>query len=216
MPGVSESHGASTIFIRGSFNPAILTPTWLLAKGLIDEIDHAEATGSDGKMVVTPVFSGGRFRWLLYEATREQLKLVSTAETETPERLREFVIGFFNALPETPVATLEVTHFWHARAEEGVWDRLADRFSPANAWADLAPRSELRTVERRIGYDEGHLEITLQPSRREGMAIYLGVERSWHLGESADAQTLVQVLDGNWDDIRRIADEICADILSKA
>jgi hypothetical protein len=211
VPDLGESFGSCVIRLDGAFNPAIVTPDWLLAKGLINESDHEYALELDEQRVlVTSMFSGGRYPWIIVEVARDTLNVSTTDETETPERVRDFLVGLLNALPETPVVQLVVTHFWHVATEPGSWSRLAEAFAPGQAWAPVAGETDLESLERRADLEDGARYFTLEESTREGYELFFRVDRYWPFSEQEGTgpKEARSQLDSQWDDTVRAAEEL--------
>src|SRR5688500_15378777 len=100
------------IALEGHFNPLISQPAWPLQQGLIDEQDLADVLEHKAA-VVSPEFSGARYPWAMIETTRTSMAFASTPGSETPQRVRELVIGVFRLLSHTPVTSITVSHSWH-------------------------------------------------------------------------------------------------------
>src|SRR4051794_23027217 len=102
-----QTFGSVLISLFGHFNPMILQPHWLLANGLIDEADwKLLVEEQEERFVVSPEFAGFRLPWATMETTTERCQVMSEAGTDTPDRIREFVVGVFALLPHTPVERL--------------------------------------------------------------------------------------------------------------
>ena len=200
MPVVGESLGSSVIRLDGAFNPAIVSADWLLGKGLIDEADRQYVLENEA-LVVTPQFSGGGYPWIVVEVTREALHAASTDSTETPERVREFVVGLMGALPETPVHGLTVRYFWHVATGTERWQTIAAELAPDAHWDDVLPDSELSLLDRRAATDHGHVSVSVQSSRRRDFDLYLEVEHYWDFGEppGVGPGAAISTLDEHWE-----------------
>jgi len=206
--------GASDIRLDGAFNPAIVNPDWLLSKDLIDEADRDHVRSGD-RVLVTSVFSGGRYPWIVVEVTRESLHVSSTEATETPERLREFVVGLLSVLPETPVHGLAVSNSWHAAVGPDRWQTIARTLAPATALDDVAADAELESLERRAGRGDGHLSIIVEPSRHDHYDLFVEVERYWDLGGAPVDERVraVETLDRHWEETLGSAEQIVGTVL---
>jgi hypothetical protein len=217
VPGRAEPFGSSVIRLDGSFNPGIVSIDWLLSKELIDEVDREYAL-SEERLLMSPTFTGTLYPWISVEVTPESLTVGSTDETETPERLREFVVGLMRVLPETPVRQLNINHAWHATTGADTWHAIANLLAPRGAWGDVAGDTDLTNLTRRADREGGHIAISLQPSERQSYDLFLGVMRSWILAKppGVDPSAMISVLDKEWDGMLAEAERILAATLELA
>jgi hypothetical protein len=210
VPPASETFGSSTIRVEGAFNPAIVTPDWLLAKGLINEADREFATARDMERVLTTtVFSGAQYPAIAVEVTRELLYTAATEATETPEVLRNFVIGLLRALPETPVHRVSVQHFWHIVTGAQRLTQIAQRLAPAEPWASMAPQSALLSLRRFDPEGDGGTVLVVERSVREHYDLYLAIDRQWELGDEPGVEPVAAIacLEQGWARARTRAEE---------
>lgn len=201
MADVPKPFEQAEIRLWGAFNPAIVTPDWLHLKNLIESADreYVIEEGAD-RMIASSVFAGGRYPWVQVEVSRESLQLLSTPQTETGERIRELAVGLLNALPETPVAQVELSHRSYVALGEERWARLATLLAPKEHVLGPFPGAELETLEYRSARDNGHADLVIEPSYREGYDLYVEYERMWKLADppGADPAQAVAVLDEEW------------------
>ncbi|MEO7818543.1 MAG: hypothetical protein ABIS18_05290 [Actinomycetota bacterium] len=161
-----------SIVLRGSFNPAIMSPGWLLANGLLGE---AEANQAQPEIII-PDISIFTAAWLRCQVTHDQM-LFSTVEPQEFERARDVAVGVLNILEHTPVAFLGLNHEAHIVASSmDVWHRLGDALAPKDLWEPELRLPGMRSVTiEGVRPDEfaGHIQVSVQPSARVQPGIYV-------------------------------------------
>ena len=201
MSDVPKPFEQIEIRLWGAFNPAILTPDWLLGKHLIEEADreYVIAEGED-RFFSSSVFGGGRYPWFSMDVSRESLQLRSTQETDTGERVRELAVGLLAALPETPVGRVHLSHFSFVALGEARWGKLTSVLAPIEPVAKSFRDAEFEAVEYRSPRENGYADLLIEPSQREAYDLYVEYERVWNLAEppGADPAIAVGVLDDEW------------------
>jgi len=186
----------------GAFNPAIVTPDWLLSKQLIDEQDRSYVLqDGEDRFITSSVFSGGRYAWVTLEFSRESLHIQSTSETETGERVRELAVGLLAALPETPVGRVHLSHFMFLTLNQEQTDRLTATLAPVGPILEHFRDAQFEAVEYRSTRERGYADLLVEPSHRDGYQLYVEYERVWELADppGVDPAVAVEVLDGEWE-----------------
>lgn len=166
-----EIEGASVVLV-GSFNPAIISPGWLLANGLIGKEEANEARPE----IIIPDISIFTAAWLRAEVTHERM-LLSSAEPQEFERVRDLAVGILNVLEHTPVALLGLNHEVHIAATSvESWHKIGDILAPKEVWEPelRLPGTRNVTIEgQRSDQFAGHVQVTVQPSVRVYPGIYI-------------------------------------------
>ncbi len=164
--------GAS-IVLRGEFNPAILTPGWLAAQGLLGE---KESTLIHNQAVLNRL-SIFHVSWLNCQATEDQLQL-TTEEPPEFSRLRDVAAGILEVLSHTPISVMGINRHFHFQMptyEE--WHRLGDTLAPKEPWEGLLSLPGTTIVEvqgvRSDSYG-GFIRVNVQPSKQVKAGVYVG------------------------------------------
>jgi hypothetical protein len=160
------------IVVRGNFNPAIFSPGWLLANGLIGKEESEDVRPE----AIVPQVSVFEVAWLRCEVTNDRLA-ISTQSTQEFERLRDIAVGILSTLSHTPVALLGINRFYHLRyADAGAWHRVGDRLTPKEIWDEVLVLPGMRdlTIEA-VRPDEfaGHIQVTIQPSNMVPLGVFM-------------------------------------------
>ncbi|MEZ5682044.1 MAG: hypothetical protein R3E14_12215 [Erythrobacter sp.] len=194
MEEIAEQ-GVAAYFI-GSFNPAIVTPHWLLSQ---DILSKSEAERADVE-VIHKELSRFAVSGLKFEVTPERFHIF--AEAEPFIRLSDTIkILFTHSLPHTPIKAALLNYYIHARlADFDQRMRFGRKFAPIEPWGDLAPLFEggrpeelgglvdLTMQFRRRDEVEGLMRVILQPSNRipEPSGIFVQVTHSFEKLKTID------------------------------
>jgi hypothetical protein len=161
-----------SLILRGNFNPAIFSPGWLLAQGLIGP---REANDAKPEAIVphVSVFTVG---WLRCQVTDDLLEL-STADTQEVERLRDIATGILRTLDQTPVSFLGINRQVHYRFEdERPWHLLGDLLVPKEHWEPHLRLPGTRSVAvQGVREDKyaGRVMVTVEPSVRVHPGLFI-------------------------------------------
>ena len=218
-----ELSGVSVVG-AGAFNPAIIHPQWLAAKGLVPEraASAAMESGGDEQLIVSNQLSAFTADWLTVQVTQEQA-VFTTVEEGRELDLRDVAMGVFDLLPETPVDAVGINAAWHVRAQsEADWHAFGDRFLPKDFWhqvfdgGDWRRREDgeavgLRTMTVEVGRPEGSrrdgiVKMEVAPSTRIVPGIFASVNAHFQLtlpekarGSAYDA---ARTLEEEWEEAR--------------
>jgi hypothetical protein len=156
------SEGAS-IVILGRFNPAIISPAWLVMKGLLGE----QESHGVSEQVIVPQLSVFTASWLRCETSDDRFS-VSAEDPLEYQRLRDVAIGVLDALPETPVVALGMNRYFHFRyADMTTWHAIGDALAPKENWhgaLHLAGMRSLLMEGARPDEYLGFIRIKIEPS----------------------------------------------------
>lgn len=186
MAGPTLSIQTASIVLRGQFNPAILSPGWLLAEGLLGP---KEALDVHSQVIVNQL-SQFHVSWLQCQVTEDQMA-VNTDEPPEFERLRDVVVGILKTLPHTPVGAMGINRTFHFQMPSwDDWHELGDALAPKRFWEEFLhlPGTETVSIQgNRTDEFAGRLLITVQPSRVVKTGIYVSVNDHYVL-EKVDKQ----------------------------
>lgn len=161
-----------SVVLRGSFNPAIMSPGWLLAQSLVSEQEH---NGAQPEAIVPnlAIFTVASMR---FQVTPDSF----TVETENQrefERTADVVKSVLAVLPHTPVNMLGINHYFHAAlGSPDSWHRLGDKLAPKEYWAevlDLAGTAQVALQGTRPDQFAGRVIVNVQPSAKIEQAIFV-------------------------------------------
>lgn len=172
--------------LRGQFNPAIITPGWLLAQGLLGPKETLDVRSQ----VILTQLSQFHISWLQCQVTEDQLGLWTDEPAEF-ERLRDVAVGILNTLSHTPVSVLGINRDFHFQMPSWEdWHAVGDELVPKAFWEGvLHLPGTLSVVVQGVRTDSyaGRVTVTVQPSRRASAGVYVGVNDHYVL-ESIEAQ----------------------------
>lgn len=161
-----------SVVVRGAFNPAIFSPSWLLAEELIGASEYEAADVRTIQHQLAAFQTG----WLDLVATSEVFQ-VSTDVPDEFERCRDVVIGVLRALAHTPIAYLGINrqvHFAVSSPEE--WHEIGDRLAPKEWWDDIVhlPGMRILNIEGvRTDKYAGQVHVQVEPSQTVVQGIYV-------------------------------------------
>lgn len=194
----------ANIFIRGTFNPAILHPSWLAARELIkpEEAENAEVT------VVSPEITYFEVEWFSLRATTDSF----VAASSDPSRylfLRDLVIGILRYLEHTPVSQFGINRRMHYKIDsDGRYHALGDTLAPKEPWLEVLrgqreggfPGLRSLTMEGvREGSEAQFLRVKVEPSVKVLAGIYVETNEHYDLGEDQGVEALTRILETQWE-----------------
>lgn len=208
------------VVILGDFNPAILHPSWLAAKGLIPP---EEAEAADLRLVSSSLsaFGVGPLRLRVEKGRFE----ASTSDTASFLPLRDFVLGLFGILEHTPMTRMGINylqHFQMANAEE--WHSLGDRLAPKEPWVDLLegtgdreealPGLKSLTIEgKRPDSTAKAFSVKVQPSRKIPTGVYVETNEEFVASEDDALAELLAVLEATWSSALEFSENLAVALL---
>lgn len=177
---------AASIVIRGSFNPAIFSPSWFLLQKLVGkgEVDEANVEA------ILPQVASMRLGWLQLNVQTEAIQVTTEAPDEY-ERLRDLAVGILGALPGTPISQLGINrqgHFAVPTAAE--WHAVGDSLVRNDIWDDvlaLPGMADLTIWGIRPDKYTGRVQVQVQPSAKIDFGVYVAYNDHYDL-TIADSQ----------------------------
>lgn len=214
------------IVLLGDFNPAIFSPRWFSANGLIRETAADEAELG----VVHQEVADFTADWLRIQVTRERFV---AASLQAPfARLRDLVHSVFHeCLFHTPLRAFGINYSVHFLvASMATRDRLGTALAPLEPWGPWRERlnldgrhggmtalrmSQLRPADRDEG---GQINIKVEPSNRVGSSSGTGVFASIndHFAGDGDAERLMATLASKFEASLEQSEHIVDHIMSLA
>lgn len=225
--------GGINFVATGSFNPAIVHPSWLADKELIPRslADYVLEGREDKHVIVSSQVASFVADWLTVQVTQQQLVL-ATVDQGRELDLRDLAKGILDLLPETPVDAIGINADSHFRADDAsAWHAFGDRFLPKNLWEPLFERGEWKTRDegKHVGMrsmivevtrdDEnlpGHVRVELAPSVRIAPnGVYIGVNAEFRFSRPGYRGTAIEagrVLITKWEEVRTLESHILASL----
>lgn len=182
MLGVPTSLDDVAIVLKGNFNPSILSPSWLLAQGVIGAEEHEQADVE----VITRDIASFTCAWLKLFSSGDTLQISTAVEAEF-ERLRDAAIAILTALPHTPVGALGINRNVHFRVDSlDDFHQIGDILAPKVVWdgvLELAGMRSLTMWGAREGAQAGRVQVTVEPSSAIPQAVFVGHNDHYELFE---------------------------------
>lgn len=221
---ISEQRGNS-IVLSGSFNPRILQPAWLAARGLIRE---AESETAEIRIVHEQVVAFS-LEWANLEVDHDRLAVYSTPKSGTPEQVRDLALGVIEILDHTPVDGVGLQFFGHyALEDQAARDKLGWTLVPPKPFEGHLAEAGMRSLQmagRRSGDSKGSdgLIVTIEPSAHIAPnGVYLAVTDQYDLADSSQpnpnlgSSLAVECIKGQWEQSLKRAEEISSEVFSVA
>ena len=131
------------IVVLGAFNPLIITPFWLSAKGLIRESDAKNATVK----IIHEEIVDYDLEWATFNITQRRFQLICNKEPFF-EIVRDLVAGIFSILKETPIRSLGFNHnsIFTLKSSERYYE-FGNKLTPLNNWSSFLNDPRLQKLE---------------------------------------------------------------------
>lgn len=213
------------IMLVGNFNPAILTPAWFCARGILEKGAEEKAEIS----IIHPNACEFAFEWFIFRANNEQFQL---ATTEAPyARIRESVSQIFREhLPHTPLRALGINRRVHFAVEnKALRDTIRKSLAPPKIWSRQAEKAdtgtggfEMKSLTMTQYYqDKGHrteniTNVIVEPSNKiEERGIYMTINNHYRTREQEKSPLiLIDALEREFDEALRRGGEIIDQVAS--
>lgn len=196
----------SIVFI-GELNPAIVQPSWLALKGLIQESE-----GSNAKIeIIHNEVSKFMFDWADIEITRKKF-IIRTNKSTHFNIIKDLASSIFSVLKETPLKKMGINYGFHYQADKDEYIEIGNQLAPFKNWAFLnEPRLtdiEMQEMPRRDGLP-GYFRVRVQPSLlipKQG--VFLLFNDHFDSDESINSRDILDLMDSNWENSYKRAKSI--------
>jgi hypothetical protein len=121
------------IVITGSFQPGVLTPSWLRSKGILapSELDSDDPVE---QLFVTPEIVAIPGSWFSIRALPDRLMFVSP-DAEMFGSLRDLAVDVLDQYPNPRISAIGLNTILHFRLPEGhSWERIRSVLAPSRVW----------------------------------------------------------------------------------
>jgi hypothetical protein len=187
---------ATTIVIRGAFNPAIFSPSWFRDQNLVG----ASELEAQRIQIITRDVAIFSLDWLDCHITADSLQF-ATGQPEEFERLRDVALGTLRILSYTPISALGINRDFHTTLKTAAqWHAIGDALVPKNIWEDDLILPGMKSVTlwgRRPDGLTGHIQIQVEPSARLPLSVYISTND--HFSLTADTSAVTSRDDAAWD-----------------
>ena len=131
----------------GEFNPAIITPWWLVHVGFLSADDAQQLT----EVTTLPRLSIFQAAWLRCDARDDGLFQFSTSQSLEYDRLRDLVLGVLRTLPHVPLGAMGLNRDFHFQSSSpDVWHSIGDRLIPKKFWQSHLKLPRGRSLQLRV------------------------------------------------------------------
>lgn len=219
MTDSTPEQESAHVVLRGSFNPAILHPSWLVARDLISQ----EVAESAEVAVVSGDVTSFDLEWCSLQVTQDSF----TASSTDPSRyldLKDLVIGIFTFLEYTPLKMLGLNRRMHFKVNsEDRWHELGDCWAPKDGWkdmlvghrADQLPGLRSLTMEGiREDSEAAYIRVKVEPSTRVKPGIYVETNEHYELADDSTVKPM-EMVESAWADAQGFALEIATHLLKQ-
>jgi hypothetical protein len=215
---VTDGDGRSTdhsVVLEGKLNPAIFQPFWLASLSIIEPTEAEEAKPP----LVSPEVALVRTARLSLQVTHERLVVKGRSNAASDRQLAcEVAARLLQALPHTPISSMDMVHQIHLPAGLASWQSLAARLASSEAIGRLLPGGRLEEfrLDRRE-HDGALVTLVLEPSNKMDEGTYMRLHREYEahdpdaLGTAAWAE---EMLKEHWAASVTFAGEITAAVES--
>lgn len=218
--GTQRIVGTSIVLV-GSFNPAIIHPSWFARFDILPPSDFDE--DETDVQLVNPDFSLFSIGWLRVQATVDHFEL-STLEEDRAPLLRDAGVNIFTQLMHTPVSAMGINRTAHFPLDKGGWAEIQSALAPAQPWAKLAEGAALSSLTiqtSRTGdeSDPGCVRVTIEPSQRIRDGVFISVNDHYDFtsaDEFGEAGPALRILDSEWSAAISRHDEYTGFVLALA
>lgn len=206
-------HNLSIILV-GSFNPAIVTPSWLALKGLIRE-SEAEPDNAEIK-VIHPELSSFSLHFVEFQVAKDKFVLTCNNEADFP-LVKDLASSIFTVLGETPVTGIGINHIFHFDLKNREdYLKFGNWLSPLNYWSDVLndPKLfELKIVEPLISDRPNKNLVTIAPSDKI-KPFGVRMQLNYHIEKShVPHETIAELINGHWEKSSSKMDSIFNNIM---
>ncbi|HME08770.1 MAG TPA: hypothetical protein VKG25_17060, partial [Bryobacteraceae bacterium] len=210
-----EKEGAS-IFLAGSFNPAIFQPHWLGSQGLIrpEEAENA-AIGIIGSQV-----ADFQTDWFRMQVLQNRFT-VQCLDATYYGPIKDLVAGIFSLLRHTPVSRLGMSRYFHFQMDSlEIWHEVGHELAPKEIWRPLiqAPGLRSMTIEgRRSEMEDGTVFVKVEPSSLVQPGVFVEVIEDFvrfSEDEDQDAQWVPGRIGKQWDAVLKYAEDVAQGLLA--
>ncbi|MBN1314772.1 MAG: hypothetical protein JXA42_04870 [Anaerolineales bacterium] len=193
----------ASIVLRGAFNHEIFHPVWFASRNLIKE-QEAEAVK---ELIIQQRVAIFKTDWLDFQAVEDRL-LVASQNEAFFEMMRDFIIGTFILLNQTPLRVMGINCAYHIRlSSKEMLDNIGNIVAPKEPWNKLLKNPGLTgqlMEEPRIDDIRGYLRVKIGPSGEIQNGLFIDFNDHYELEtnrtEFDGVSRVIEILKNRWDD----------------
>jgi hypothetical protein len=198
MPNIPKAQAGNLVLV-GSFNPRIVSPTWLLTKGLVAK-EWFEVASKN--LIITQEFSSMDFYEFQIQVTVDRFTISTSMPTEF-DTMKDMGVGIFSVLNETPITQLGLNFSGHYQIiDERVPENLLDAFSNERSLGELCNDPVLTSISfegKNDWQEKGKLRTTIQPSLHFANSVFVDINNHF---ENDGVFEWKQMISEKWAEIR--------------
>ena len=224
----------SSIVAVGAFNPAIFSPDWMEARGLIGA-DDANVARTNKSYMVSSQVTAVQTEWFALQVLENQFSVTSQGAL-TPA-LKDLAIGMLTLLPQTPISAIGLNFTGHYKmASHADFNKIGDLLVPKKIWYDVFGKADAYVgmqnitvaVQNAKREDNGtvtmlsqdQLNITVQPSGKVKLGVYISCNEhrniaSSELAEQTSAERAASIVEADWQNSWDKSSKAFDDLLTK-
>ena len=191
-----------SIVLIGDFNPIVFQPSWLVYKGLIQEVEAEEKNITE--VLIHPEISKFSLDWADIEITKQRFQIKTTKASHF-EVIKDLAISIFKILKNTPLNKIGINHSFHYQLTPKKYYELGEKLAPFNNWDNVLKKPKLLHLEMqefpREDGAKGYYRINVIPSNLipdSGINITTNNHFENSIDKNVDNEEIINILINNW------------------
>ena len=204
---VPENRTVSLVFV-GHFNPLMFQPYWFSNHDVVSEAVVESILKTQQSSVMAPnisVFNTPQLQFIVRDN-----RMDITALKESFVSAKDAAKKIFEGLENTTITAMGINTSSHFKMPSlAKYHEFGDRLSPKNLWKDFLKENvsgddrkggllQLQMVNNKPE-GKGKQIIAIEPSSRFAPGIFINCNDHYDFNETTDAETVMDVLDANFD-----------------
>jgi hypothetical protein len=206
-----------SIILLGNFNPVIIQPAWLAAKGLIRE----EAYKKADVRVISPQITDFQATWFKILVTNDYFQAL-TQDPSTIDLLKDLVVGIFHLLEHTPIRCMGINTMRHYSIDNiELYHKIGHALAPKkDLWDKIFSKPGMERLiisSPRPDDHKGCVRVDVQPSKRINEGLFIGINDHFEISNIKETLTncyeIIDTLDSVWAASVAWADTVFSQIM---
>lgn len=207
---IPEIDELSFVFL-GNFNPAIITPSWLELKKLINSEDY-----DDDIEIINPHLAKYKLEWAEVEITHNRCQFRSKDGTRF-ESLLDLVVGIFKVLPETPITAFGINNMMHYAVSSDQYMSIGKILAPFENWYAIMENPKMLRLEivqeKRSDELPGSQRVRVIPSNLvKPFGVTIDINNHFEF-EDSDIEYILEVLMGKFEETLKSSKDQASHVL---
>lgn len=222
----------SSIVAVGSFNPAIFSPDWMEAHGLLgkDDADRIREPRPGASLVVSHQATAFESSWFALQVLENQFSL--TSKNALSPAFKDLAVSVFQLLSHTPVTAVGLNFLAHYKlATEDEYHCVGDVLAPKEIWNKLYPNEIAGLADLTVRIQAGshgqplkckdEKRISLQPSGMFTFGAFLSYNDHHDLSDGREefprpGERVAMLIDSKWESAWQDALRVFTGLLTMA